>query len=296
VKILVLGGTGMIGHRMWATLNLLGHEVRATTRSEHLQEYSLIPGIDINDAITGLDVLNFDKLEKVFLDVKPDYILNCTGIVKQHDLSSESSIVIEQNTLFPHKLAKMCKKHNSKMIQFSTDCVFDGAKGNYKENDIPDASDLYGLSKNLGEIRENKHVITLRTSTVGREVRPHGGLVEWFVGNKGGSIKGFKKAIYSGFPAHTLATIINKYIFTDSSLSGLVHLSTKPISKFDLLKLINDRFDLGINIKEDYDFEMKRNLSSHYIRERAGMIHFDWYDIIDDLSVDWEVYEKLRIE
>jgi dTDP-4-dehydrorhamnose reductase len=296
VKVLVLGGTGMIGHRMWATLSTLGHDVFAVTRSENLEEYSLIPGIDLEKAIKGVDVLDYAKLEEIVLELRSDYVLNCTGIVKQHKLSSESSIVIEQNALFPHKLADICNKSHSKMIQFSTDCVFDGIKGNYSEVDTPNASDLYGLSKILGEISERENVITFRTSTVGREVRPHGGLVEWFLSNRGAEVSGFKKAMYSGFPAHTLAKVISDYIFPDSTLSGIVHLSTKPINKFDLLKLVNERFELNTQINENNEFEMKRELNSEKFRERASMPNMDWKDIVDDLSVDWDIYEKIRLK
>lgn len=292
MRILVLGGTGMIGHRMWATLNLLGHDVYATCRAKEITQFLKIPGISSEKCFLNTDVLDYEKLSSIITEVNPEIVLNCVGIVKQLEASKNHILSIELNSLFPHKLAEICKKNRTRMIQFSTDCVFSGQKGNYSEDDSLDVEDLYGRSKILGEVTNQDHILTIRTSTIGREINPHGGLVEWFLSQNGGTIKGFSNALYSGLPTHSLAKHIDKYILQNDNLSGLYHVASESIDKYQLLTLVKETLDLDINIIKEENFIMKRDLNSDKFHEQTGAVAPKWKDIIDDLLIDQAIYSS----
>ena len=293
MKILVLGGTGMIGHRMWATLNLLGHDVYATCRKSNIDNFLKIPGITLEKSILNIDVLDYVKLEQTLDKIKPEIVLNCVGIVKQLKESKNAISTIELNSLFPHKLAEICKRKNTRMIQFSTDCVFLGNKGQYSETDSPDADDLYGKSKVLGEVIDQEHVLTIRTSSIGREINPHGGLIEWFLSQEGKSIKGFSNAMYSGLTTPSLAKYISDFILKNKNLSGIYHLASEPINKYELLLMAKNELDITIEINEDKSFVMKRDLNSTKFREETQAPLPMWKDLIQDLKIDQEIYNNL---
>lgn len=283
----------MIGHRMWATL-AAQHEAIGVLRRDELGPLALIPGIDPKNALLGVEIQNISKLSKVMADTKPDVVLNCVGIVKQLKDSSNHTKSIALNALFPHELAKVCADHNARMIQFSSDCVFDGLKGNYKEADFADARDLYGCSKALGEVDYLKNVLTMRTSSIGREVFPHGGLVEWFLSNRGKCITGYKQAIYSGFPTQRLGNIISNYIIPNPDLAGVVHVAGSPIDKYSLLTMIKDHFQLNIEILANDQVKVKRSLNFDNFSKLTGFQAPAWKEMMKDLEVDFDIYETIR--
>jgi len=295
MKLLVIGGTGMIGHRMWASLRSLGHDVYSICRSDLESEMRGINGLDWSKCSKAIDVLELDNLERLVSKIKPDIALNCAGIVKQHELSKSEEDTISLNSLFPHQLSRICKEHGSRLIQFSTDCVYSGLKGYYTEEDIPDAVDLYGRSKILGEVSEQEHVITIRTSTIGREIVPHGGLVEWFYSQRGKTVEGFAGAIYSGFPTHTLAKILSEYIFPNSKLAGLYHISSEPIDKYKLLGMVKEVLEVEVEIKKNEEVSIKRDLDSSLFRSLTDMPIMRWEDIVNDLKIDFDFYNSLRV-
>lgn len=294
MKVLVLGGTGMIGHRVWASLSQLGHDVYALCRSDLKDDMHTLPGIDWSKCWTGIDVTDLSLLEGKIREIKPEIVINCVGIVKQNPLSKDPLTTIHLNALLPHQIAKVCGDNGARMIQMSTDCVFQGDKGNYQESDNTDATDLYGKSKALGEVVDQEHVLTIRTSTIGLEIHPHGGLIEWLVSQKNKEIKGFSEAIYSGFPTHTYAKILNEFVLPNHSLHGVIHISSQPINKYDLLKMTNEIFDLGIRINKEDSFVMKRGLDSSLFRKKTGAPLFKWADIIHDLKHDLDFYKTLK--
>ena len=242
----------------------------------------------------GVEIQDINKLSKVFTDVKPDVVLNCVGIVKQLKDSNNHLKSIALNALFPHQLAKVCADHNARMIQFSSDCVFSGVKGNYVESDFPDAQDLYGRSKAMGEVDYLKNVITMRTSSIGREVFPHGGLVEWFLSNRGKNVTGYKQAIYTGFPTQRLGYIISEYILTNPELSGVLHVSGTPIDKFTLLSMIKDHFQLDIELTASEQVNVVRSLNYENFSKLSGFTPPTWKQMIKDMEVDFDIYESIR--
>ena len=208
------------------------------------------------------DVTNFDYLFKIIKDIKPDYIVNCIGILIKGSIEEPSNAILT-NAILPHKLVEFSKAVDSKLIHVSTDCVFDGSKGSYIETDSKTAQDTYGLSKSLGEINDDKN-LTLRTSIIGPELKDNGeGLFSWFV-KQTGEISGFSESIWGGVTTFILADIIIKSI--NENHTGLIHVTNgQPISKFDLLSLIKDKFQLNnIQLKRVPGKKADKSLNTKY--------------------------------
>ena len=188
------------------------------------------------------DVTNLNSLFKIIKDINPDYIINCIGVLIKGSIQDPSNAILI-NALLPHKLAQFSKAINAKFIHISTDCVFDGSKGSYIETDNKTAQDTYGLSKSLGEINDDKN-LTLRTSIIGPELKDNGeGLFSWFIKQKG-EVNGFTESIWGGVTTLVLADVIIKSI--NENYKGLFHVTNgHPISKFDLLSLIKEKFELN---------------------------------------------------
>ncbi len=228
------------------------------------------------------------------LDVfKPDVIINAVGIIKQLPTSKEVVETLKINSIFPHQLAQIAQASGARLITISTDCVFNGRKGNYTEKDISDAEDLYGRSKNLGEVSA-PGCLTLRTSIIGRELQTSHSLVEWFLSNRGKKVKGYTEAIYSGFPTIILADIITDLIENHKNLQGLYHVSSETISKFDLLCLLKDFYKVPIEIEPYADFEIDRSLDSSKFRKETGFAPLGWEEMIEKMAQDPTPYDNFR--
>jgi len=251
-KILVLGGVGMLGHVLLNKLELNGSfEVYDVTRSKQNRPNNLV-----------CDVSNTDLLLQTIKSLKPHLIINCIGVLIKGSIKDPSNAILI-NALLPHKLAKFSKAINAKLIHISTDCVFDGSKGNYIETDNKTAQDLYGLSKSLGEINDCEN-LTLRTSIIGPELKKNGeGLFSWFINQKG-EVNGFAESIWGGVTTFVLAeTIIN---LIKGNHTGLIHVTNgQPISKFDLLSLIKEKFELNnIQLKKIPGKKSDKSLNTNY--------------------------------
>jgi dTDP-4-dehydrorhamnose reductase len=179
MKILKLGGTGMLGNAIFKTLSKdTSLRVWATLRDpECLVHFNQL---EKSQLISNVDVLDIRRLEEILAEVQPDVIVNCVGLIKQLDETNDPLVVLPINALFPHQLANLCSKIGGRLIHISTDCVFSGRKGMYKEEDLSDAEDLYGKSKYIGELHDIAHAVTLRTSIIGHELNSSDSLVNWF--------------------------------------------------------------------------------------------------------------------
>ncbi len=237
MKIVILGGTGMLGHRLWIDLRK-EHEVWVTVRGER-NPFPNVPEFPEEFIKYGVDGLSFENFADTMASIQPDLVVNCIGLIKQLEpQASDPLTAISLNALFPHQLELICRAAKIRMIHISTDCVFSGRKGNYVEGDPSDAEDLYGRTKFLGEVNHS-NTLTLRTSIIGRELKNHLGLVDWFL-SQAGTIKGYQRAIYTGLTTIELARIILNYVIPRPELSGLYHVSSEPISKYDLLLLVEN--------------------------------------------------------
>jgi len=278
MRILVLGVSGMLGNAVFRFLSELNiHQVYGTARNNNIKEY--IHSDYCENVITGLDVLDHDSLLDVIGEIKPDVIVNCIGLVKQLVEANNPLVVLPINSLLPHRLSKICDLIDARLIHFSTDCVFSGENGLYTESDISDARDLYGKSKYIGEVNNNSNTITLRTSIIGHELSSNHSLINWFL-SQTNSIKGFDKFIFSGLPTVELASIISNYILPNDNLFGLYHVSSDPISKYDLLVLVAEIYGKNIEIIRDKEIILNRSLDSERFQKETGYIPPKWDDLI----------------
>jgi dTDP-4-dehydrorhamnose reductase len=289
MKILILGGSGMLGHRLWINLNK-SHETWVTVRGEGF-EFPNIPEFPRKYVRPHIDALIFDEVIRALASIQPDLVINCIGLIKQSGLASDPLSAISVNALLPHRVSLICRAARIRMIHISTDCVFSGKKGQYVESDPSDAEDLYGRTKFLGEVAY-PHAITLRTSIIGRELKSRLGLIEWFLAQKE-TIRGYKKAIYTGFTTDEFSRIILNHVIPRTDLSGVYHLSSDPISKYDLLTLANKAFRRDLTILADEDFVCDRSLDSTRFRGITGYRPPTWTEMIDELKRNSSWYDAL---
>jgi dTDP-4-dehydrorhamnose reductase len=249
--------------------------------------------IDLERTIGGVDVHNFDSITKVIGLVKPDVVINCIGIVKQREEAKDPILSLRINSIFPHQLADICSLAGSRLFHMSTDCVFSGNKGNYSEQDLSDAEDLYGKTKYLGELNR-KGCFTVRTSIIGREFINRSGLLEWFLSHRGGTVNGYVNAIFSGLTTQALADIIGQLIVDHPDLSGVYQIASPAISKFDLLSKLNQAMNLGIEIKPDENIRCDRSLNpAKFLRETKCEIP-DWDSMVREVAADKTPYDGWR--
>jgi len=274
MRILILGLNGMLGNAFLKTINKYNDfEVYGTVRKyNHLQD------IDDLRIFKNISCENFLNLEKILYKLKPNVVINCIGLVKQHSSSDDPIKSTIINSLFPHKVFDICQKINSRFIQISTDCVFSGLSGNYSESSFTDPQDIYGRSKLLGEIN-NPGAITLRTSIIGHSLTSNHGLIDWFLSQEG-NIKGYKKAFFSGLTTFELSKIIIEYIIPNLELSGIYHLSSYPISKYDLLNLVRNIYNKRIEIYPDDSLVIDRSLNSQKFKNITKYISPSWEEMI----------------
>lgn len=280
-RILILGGTGMLGHVLFGQLsgeeNL---EVYATVRSKEGLAQWFSQEL-VNKCLDNVCAFNFGSLIQAVSQVGPEVIINCIGIIKQSHLSKNPATAITVNALFPQQLALLCRAAKIRLIHISTDCVFSGDKGNYREGDPADAQDLYGRTKFLGEV-DGSLCVTIRTSLIGHELRGKLGLVEWFLAQTE-PVRGFTQAIFSGFPTVELASIIGKYFLPDPTLNGIFHVSSHPISKYDLLTMVAARYGKKIDIRPYGEVRLDRSLDSSVFREKTGYSPPSWPDLVEKM-------------
>lgn len=277
MKVLVFGASGMIGSAMFRVLSAeIGWQVWGTLRSDEAKRFF---SDDQQDKLmAGVDVEKHDALVRIFLRVKPDVVVNCIGLTKHHREAEDPQMALPLNALLPHRMADLCAVVGARLIHVSTDCVFAGTKGNYAEGDAPDAGDVYGKSKHLGEVN-CPHAITLRTSTIGHELQGAYGLLEWFLSQQG-SCKGFNRAIFSGLPNTEFARVVRDVVIPRPELHGLYHVGADPIGKYELLKLIAKVYGKQIDIVRDDEFMIDRSLNSSRFNQASGYKAASWLELI----------------
>lgn len=267
----------MLGNAMYRLLATSGGlEVFGTARSTQVK-HAFPPGLG-SRILTGIDVENQDSLERVFARIKPQAVVNCVGLVKQLAETDNPLIALPINALLPHRLAQLCDLAGARLVHISTDCVFSGTRGNYRETDRSDAEDLYGKSKFLGEVAY-PHTITLRTSIIGHELASTHGLINWFLTQEG-RVKGYTKAVFSGLPTVELARVVRDLVLPKSELSGLFHIASAPITKYDLLQLVAEVYNKRIEIIPDEEVVIDRSLDGERFRQATNYVAPPWPELI----------------
>lgn len=279
MKILVLGASGMIGQTMFRVLaQHPGWQVTGAVRGQHYE--GIGPGV----VLCGKDLCNSDHVAQLFLQAKPQVVVNCVGLTKHLPEGNQPIPALITNALLPHRLAEQCAIAGARLIHVSTDCVFSGATGNYRESDVPDPTDVYGRTKVLGEVTAGQ-VLTLRTSTIGHENGTANGLLEWFLSQD--ECKGFRHAIFSGLPTVEFARVVRDLVIPNSSLSGLFHVGAAPIDKLSLLRLIARVYRRSTLISEDDSFRIDRSLNSERFTLAAGYRAPAWPELIESMYKDY---------
>jgi dTDP-4-dehydrorhamnose reductase len=277
MRVLVLGANGMLGHTMIRVLSMSPTlEVIGTIRGERALRCLDEPGkIRL---VSGVDVEQADALIRVFATVRPQVVINCVGLVKQLAAALDPMRAIPINAVLPHRLAALCEAADARLIHVSTDCVFSGSKGQYVESDFPDAADLYGRSKLLGEV-DCPQAITLRTSIIGPELASSRGLVAWFL-SQTGPVRGFRRAIFSGLPTVELAGLIRDLVLPRADMHGLYHVASNPISKYELLKLVATAYGKSNEIRPDDELVIDRSLNASRFAVCTGYAAPPWPQLV----------------
>ena len=274
-RILLLGSTGMLGSMLVRFLHK-DTELTYTGRSPE-------PVIACSGRYVGrMDIKDFASVQSLVRSLEPDEIINCIGLIKQKAEGKDPVQCIQVNSLFPHLLAKEAKATGSRVITFSTDCVFSGKSGNYSELDPCDAEDIYGKSKYLGELIEAPG-ITIRSSIIGPELNSAISLFDWFRGNKGGSVNGFTRAIYSGVTTLEMAKLVRFLVFERKDFFGRWNVASQALSKFELLQLINAAFRLNITVSEDSSYFCDRSLNGDHFLKTTGYKVPSWPEMVAEL-------------
>lgn len=278
MRVLVFGASGMLGSAVFREFD--GHapyEVWGLVRNEAFLPY--FSPAQQRRIMTGVDVLDEAALCAAFDRVRPDVVINCVGLIKQKEHAEDPLVVLPVNAMLPHRLASLCAPGNVRLLHISTDCVFSGRKGMYTEDDPSDAEDLYGKSKYIGELRDVGHAVTLRTSIIGRELNSSRALVGWFLAQQG-VVHGFRRSIFSGMTAIELARVMRDVVLPNPSLRGLYHVSSAPISKFELLKLVAAQYGKTIDVLPDDDLVIDRSLDSSRFRQATGYRVPSWESMV----------------
>ena len=277
MKILVLGAGGMIGHAMFRILTELKQlEVWGTVRSSSDKQH--FNDLIQSRVIVSGDIERRETLPRIFSTVNPEVVINCIGLTKHRPTSRDSIFSITMNALFPHRLSDQCAAARARLIHVSTDCVFSGSRGNYSEIDTPDASDIYGRTKQLGEV-DYPHAVTLRTSTIGHELKSEYGLLNWFLAQKG-NCKGFARAKFSGLTNIEFACVVRDYVITNPNLRGVYHVGGESINKYDLLCMIADIYGNKNIVIRDEEFVIDRSLDSSRFNTTTGYLAPKWHEMI----------------
>jgi dTDP-4-dehydrorhamnose reductase len=292
-KILVLGGSGMLGHKIFQILRAQFPSTVCTTRRVERDVFEATGLLTNEDIIFGVDTACWERTHALLIQLRPTIVVNCVGVIKQRPSASDAVAVIETNSLLPHRLAASVAEWGGKLIHFSTDCVFSGKRGRYTEDDPSDAVDLYGRSKYLGEIA-GPAALTLRTSIIGRELYHFESLLEWFLSQRGKTIRGYRRAIYSGVTTNYLGDLVATIITQYPNLSGLYQVATPPISKYDLLRLLQKAYALDILIEPSDDEVCDRSMVGVKFESATGIIAPDWPSIIARMVEDKTPYERWR--
>jgi dTDP-4-dehydrorhamnose reductase len=295
-KVLILGGTGMLGHVLFTYLSNCEHlDVFATVRSR--KNLSRWFSADLIDRCQdNMDAFDFESIVQAINQVKPQVIINCIGIIKQSPLIDDPFKALTVNSMLPRRLAIICQARDIRLIQISTDCIFDGAKGNYKESDDPNAKDIYGMTKFLGEVSDS-HNVTIRTSIIGHELKGNLGLIEWFLAQKD-PVRGFTRAIFTGFPTIEFSKILKDFFILNPALQGTYHVSSDPISKYDLLRLVRERYGKEIDLVPYDDFRQDRSLDSSTFRRLSGYMPPSWPILVAEMYQHYVTspnYKKLGV-
>ena len=284
----------MLGHKILQTLQRRISDtwctIRAASSDSHLKNVELFRG---GNVIWNVDVTDWRRLQQLLSERRPKVIVNCAGVIKQRAEGKEAIPNIEVNALLPHRLAALIAAWHGRLIHFSTDCVFSGSRGNYSEEDQSDAEDLYGKAKFLGEVI-GRNSLTLRTSIIGRELSQFRSLLEWFLQQHHKRIMGYTRAFYSGVTTNYMADLVGRVIEEQPALCGLFQVTSTTISKYELLCLLRDAYEIDVEIGRDDKFFCDRSMRGEKFVNATGYQTPAWPQLVAQLHHDPTPYDQWR--
>ena len=281
MKILVLGATGLLGNAVFRSMSKAsGARVAGTIRDEAAR--GLFAPEHAARLIVVEDLENPQGLARLLDGVGPDVVVNCIAAGRPAPADPMRSILV--HSVLPGRLLHLCGRSGARLIQIGSDGVFSGMRGAYTEDDAPDANDIYGISKLLGEVAA-PHAITLRTSIIGHELQSGSGLLEWFLSQQD-QCRCYTRAIFSGFPTIVLADLIRDVVIPRPDLHGVYHVATRAISKFDLLQLVARRYGKAIQLIPDDRENPDRSLVAARFEKATGYVAPDWPTLVDLMYCD----------
>ena len=280
-RVLILGATGMLGHTLMREFDAAKSFVVYGTARRIAPPANNFPEHLLARVFTDVDARNFEEIREIIKRLTPEIVVNCIGVIKQDPAVEDHANTIALNSLLPHLLAEECQRRNARLIHISTDCVFSGKSGNYRETDTPDPIDLYGRSKLLGEVA-GPRALTLRTSMIGHELRGHRSLVDWFLAQTG-AVNGYTRAIYSGVTTVELARVLISVILPRDTMSGLFHLAAEPISKYQLLSTIAQEYRWSGKVVPFGGFVCDRSLSAESFFVETGYRPPSWPEMVANM-------------
>lgn len=285
-RILVVGASGMLGHE---AIRVLAPDFEVWGACREPRDLPDL-GVPAERLVAGLDAGDRDSAYQILEKVRPTLVINAVGIVKQRADAKDAILSITVNSLWPHLLADACERHDARMVHVSTDCVFSGSRGGYTESDVPDAFDLYGRSKLLGEVTDRDNTVTLRTSIIGWQIGEPTGLVGWFAAHRSEPLRGFTRAVFSGLTTRALTEVVRDVVIPDIALSGLWHVSVEPIDKHTLLTKLAGCLGWDIDITPSDEPVIDRSLDSSRFRERTGWTPPSWDAMLEELAAEFPFY------
>ncbi len=291
MRVLILGAAGMLGHKVLQHLVARGDDVTGTVRDGRTKSaLARLPLFAGHNILWNVDALDWPGLRATVRAHQPDVVINALGIIKQRQLATSPIPSIQVNALLPHLLAETLAPWNGRLVHISSYCVFNGSRGHYTEDDPSDADDLYGRTKCLGEVIGVANAITLRSSIIGRELRHHQSLLDWFLAQRGGQAEGYRRVIYAGLTTIEMARVIDLVIHDHPGLAGLYQVASAAISKHDLLVLLAAAFKLDVTIRPADTPVSDRSLSGARFQAATGYAAPSWPELTAALAADSTPY------
>jgi dTDP-4-dehydrorhamnose reductase len=292
MRILILGGTGMLGHKLWQRLGARFPDTYVTIRRTRA-DCSRFRIFDDPCVLENVDLADSAQLSQALDSASPDVIVNCVALTKRHESEAGPACSIVLNAWLPHRIAEWAARNDARLITVSTDCVFDGKKGGYTEQDAPNALDVYGRTKALGEV-DCGNALTIRTSFIGRELDDGTQLLEWFLAQQGKTIHGFRAALYTGISSLYCADLIGDIIERFPRLNGLYQVTSEVINKYDLLCLAREAYAIDVKIEPDDTVVVRRDLDGTKFRQETGIVTPPWRAMMNELATDPTPYFEWR--
>jgi len=290
-KILILGASGLLGHKLFETLSRRFESVTGTLHGPR-HRFATSGLFNMENTVDHFEAADFDGVSTLLDQIAPDVIVNAVGLTKRRKRITNIDYAVQINSELPKLLSRWVDEREKRMIHFSTNCVFDGKRDSYTESSPPDSQTTYGKTKAAGEV-SSAGALTIRTCFIGRELSHFTELLEWFLAQKGKVISGFTSSAFSGVSTNYLSQVIADVIEFHPKLSGLYHLATAdPITKYHLLCLARDVFQIDVEIIPEANKERAAVLDGSALQRKLDLTVPSWKVMMEQIAKE-NLYDSL---